>query len=331
MSIVRNNTVIMWKGFAFPMSIETFKMREEAKVATYEYAWRNGAEQERVLNYRVFNISGIFTLDSWDKDPSFYVQKLRELNTNEPWVLGHPVFWTYRVICKSLDIEQSGTELEHAPWISQAGRYLNNSGINMSWWGWVLLQSEVKSQSAKVAFSQRAVPNYKFSLEFWESIPPTAASLQSQLSKLFPATSVKPTNDNYQTSTKYKTVMELYWALVNGQISPWIDPIRNAEWLAYDYNFRKEAYDLWIADPKGTKQSQNTTGTSKISTAKSQNVYTVTTGDTALKIAKKLSTTPEALFQANSWKKVRSTPMGADGLYWKRISIIYPWDTLIIP
>lgn len=84
MAIVRNNTVIMWKSFAFPMSIETFQIKEDAKVATYEYAGRNGAEQERVLAYRVFTMSGRFTLDSGDKDPSYYAQKLRQLNDNEP-------------------------------------------------------------------------------------------------------------------------------------------------------------------------------------------------------------------------------------------------------
>lgn len=56
---------------------------------------------------------------------------------------------------------------------------------------------------------------------------------------------------------------------------------------------------MWIADPKGTKQSQ-VGSSSKLSVSSTQNVYVVITGDTALKIAKKLNTTPDALFQASS-------------------------------
>lgn len=115
MSIVRNNTVIMWKGFAFPMSIETFKIKEEANVATYTYAGRNGAEQERVLKYRIFSMAGIFTSDSGDKEPAWYVNKLRSLNNNEPGVLAHPVLGTYRCIIKDLEITEAGAELESMP------------------------------------------------------------------------------------------------------------------------------------------------------------------------------------------------------------------------
>ena len=64
MSIIRNNTLIMWKDFAFPVSIMSFKIKEDAKVASYEYAGRNGSEQERVQAYRVFVVSGVFTNDS---------------------------------------------------------------------------------------------------------------------------------------------------------------------------------------------------------------------------------------------------------------------------
>lgn len=320
----------MWKDFSFPMSIETFQIKEEAKVATYEYAGRNWAEQERVLSYRVFSLSGRFTLDSGDKDPSYYAQKLRQLNDNTPWVLAHPVFWTYRCICKNLTLTNDWNELESSTGSNQEWAFLNNSGINMSLWSWTRLKAKVAEQWLKVLPRQRAIPNYRFSLEFWESTPPNAASLQTQLSKLFPATSVKPTSDNYKTSNKYNTVSWLYWALVNSQISPGTDPIRNAEWLGYDYTFRKQAYDMWIADPKGTKQSQVGSG-AKLSVSNTQNVYVVITGDTALKIAKKLWSTPDAVFQANTWRKVRATSKWSDGLYWKKMSTIYPWDTLLIP
>ena len=329
MSIIRNNTVILWKDFPFPMSIESFKIKEEAKVATYEYAGRNWAEHERVLKYRVFNITGIFTTDSWNEVPSFYVNKLRQLNDNTPWVLAHPVFWTYRCIIKNFEVSEDWAELEHSPGITPASAYLNMSWINLSqWWG-TTLNKLAKEASTKVSYSKRAVPNYRFSIEFWESIPPTAASLQTSLNKLFPATTVKPANDNYMTSNKYKTVEELYWALVNGQILPGVDAIKNAEWLAYDYNFRKQAYDMWIADPKWVNQKSQTA--LKISTSKADNTYVVAVGDTALKVAKKLWTTADALFSVNAWKKVRTITKGADWLYWKRIWIMYPWDVLLIP
>lgn len=157
----------------------------------------------------------------------------------------------------------------------------------MSGGGATGVSKAMTAQASRVNAKNKAIMNFRFSIEFWESIPPTAASLQSTLNKLFPASSVKPLNDNYQTSNKYKTVNELFWALVNGQITPGTDPIRNAEWLGYDYAFRKTAYDMWIADPKGTKQS-STENTLKLSVPKAQNVYVVAVGDTALKIAKKL-------------------------------------------
>lgn len=314
----------MWKGFAFPMSIESFKIKEDARVATYTYAGRNGAEHERVMNYRIFTLTWIFTSSSGDQTPAWYVNKLRALNDNAPGVLWHPVFWTYKCILKSLDISEDGSDLEGTYSFDASNIIPTSSGTS------ALQLQKAMSAGGKIALMNKAIANYKFALEFWESTPPNAASLQSKLSQLYPASSVKPLNDNYQTSNKYKSVTELYWALVNGQIQPGVDPIRNSEWLWYDYNFRKTAYDLWIADPKWTKQSK-VDNTNKITTPKAQNIYTVAVGDNAMKVAKKLWVTPDALFQANSGKKVRNTTRGTEWLYWKKMSIMYPGDTLIIP
>ena len=328
MAIVRNNTLIMWKSFAFPISIISFKIKEDAKVASYEYAGRNGSEQERVQAYRIFNISGVFTNDSGDKDPTYYVQKLRELNSNEPWVLVHPVLGTYRCICKSLDIEATGEDMEHGKGVASL-QLPKLKMVNMSGGWWAPVYKKVYNKQVVVSSSIQASPIYKFTMELWESIPPNAASLQDNLSKLFPATSVKPGNDNYMTSNKYNTVLTLYWAIVNGRILPWTDPIRNAEWLGYEYAFRKQAYDMWVKDPKWLKTAK-TDKALKISIPKIQNTYAVAVGDTALSITKKLQTTLEKLFNANRWVKVRTVP-NEDSVYWKRASVVHPWDMLIVP
>ena len=80
------------KGFKFPVSLKSFDIVEDAKVATYEYAGRNGAEYERVLASRKFNLSGIFAMASGDFSPSYYAETLRFLNDNQPGILFHPVF-----------------------------------------------------------------------------------------------------------------------------------------------------------------------------------------------------------------------------------------------
>jgi hypothetical protein len=52
--------IIKWAGLEFPVSVLEFTVSEPTKVATYEYAGRNGAEHERVLNYRIFTLRGEF-------------------------------------------------------------------------------------------------------------------------------------------------------------------------------------------------------------------------------------------------------------------------------
>ena len=56
------------------MSITEFSMREDAKLATYEYAGRDGAEHERVLAPRGFTITGIFSQDDNNDSPITYVK-----------------------------------------------------------------------------------------------------------------------------------------------------------------------------------------------------------------------------------------------------------------
>lgn len=298
-NIIRNNEVVTWKGFTFPLSIKSFSMKEDTKVATYEYANRNGAEHERVLAYRTVSLSGTFTTDSGEKLPSVYVNTLRGLNDNKPGLLTHPVFWSIHCIVKSMEFNETGEELE-------ASVSSTTGGTN-----------------------HKAVPNFDFSIEFWEHTPPTAASVQSNLQKLFPAMDSKPANDNYETKLKYKTVGMLYKALVEWKISAGLDPIRNAEWLYYDYTFRKTAYDMYLADP--TWKQLVTTSNTTISTATAQNSYTIVSWDTAMKIANKFKVNLQDLFTKNSGVKVRKTPKWNDGLYWKQISVIYPGDVILLP
>lgn len=327
-NIKRNNLVFKYKSFVFPVSITEFSIKEEAKVATYEYAWRNGAEHERVLNYRTFSLSGTFTYSSGEKTPAYYANRLRLLNNNEPWLFVHPTFGAYRCIIKSLDITESGEELEFRPDASASERSRPDAEVfnNLGWTG-----RGFRDKKASIAKEDHAVPNYKFSIEFWEHTPPNAATLDQTVGKLFPAAVVKPLRDWYESKLKYKTVDQLYEALVNKKILPWLDPVRNAEWLYYNLEFRKAAYDRFLADPDG--KSLMTAADTRNATAENKlaQIYTVKAGDTASKIALKLNVSTQALFEKNSGRKVRTVSKWIDWLFWKRISALYPWDTLLVP
>lgn len=279
-------TSIRWKDFDFPVSITEFKISEPAKIATYEYAGRNGAEHERVLNYRVFSIAGIFINWAWTKTPEFYAQKLRLLNDNKPWILMHSSFWNFNCIMKSLDIVQSGDD------------YMPDKSIQQS---------------------------YSFSMELWEHTPPNARTLQDSLNQLFPAATRKPPSDYYSSSLKYKNSWELFDALVLWNIIAGIDPIKNSEWLRYDYAMRKEAYDKYqdyLLNGAKTKTTKSYT---------EEKLYTVVSGDYWIKIAKKFNIDFTSLFEANKWKKVRTFSWWTEGYYWKTTWKLYPWDKLIIP
>lgn len=272
------------------MSIKSFSISENAKVATYEYAWRNGAEHERVLNYRIFSISGIFSKDSGSKTPAYYANVLRLSNTNRPGLLVHPSFGSFKCIMHSLKITEDGSENE---------AYVDEFG------------------------KQEIVPNFQFEIEFWEHTDPSVATLTSDLAKLFPTINPKPLNDDYSTTLKYKTVNELYLALVDGKIISGTDPIRNAEWLLYDYTFRLEAWTLWQANPTGTSATNTITSSW-------QQTYIVQAGDTGMKIASKFKVSFTSLYQANKGKDVRKTPRGKEWKQWKSAGTLYSGDKLII-
>lgn len=288
MVLIRNESIVIsWKWFEFPVSIQNFSMNEDSKVATYEYAGRNGAEHERVLNYRKFSLSWIFSTDSGNRPPYYYAQQLRARNDNAPWEFFHPVFGSFQCIMRSLKISEDGDSNE-----------VLGPGNNI-------------------------FPNYSFDIEFWETSDPSQVTISDDLLSLYPAIDIKPPSDLYEQTLKYKTVLELYWAIVNGQIIPWTDPIRHAEWQQYDYAFRKEAYDLWLLYPNGLENEE-------ISNPGSRE-YIVVSGDYWIKIARQFWIPFPALFEANRWRQVRTTPRSTEWLYWKSADRLRPWDSLIIP
>lgn len=285
--ITNESIVIRWKGFQFPVSITDFTLNEDAKVASYEYAGRNWAEHERVLNYRKFSVSGKLAKDSWSRSPAQYAQKLRALNDNKPGEFFHPVFGSFSCILRSLKLSEQADDNE-----------VTGTGNNI-------------------------YPNYSFEMEFWESTDPSQATISGDLDWLYPAITVKPFSDLYEQNLAYHTVLELYRAIVQGQIVPWTDPIRNAEWLQYDYDFRKQAYDLRLLYPQGLPKTEITNPW--------LNEYIVVAWDYGMKIARQFGVSFPSLFEANRWRQVRNTPKFTEWLYWKSPDRLRPWDSLLIP
>ena len=291
-----NSRAIKWKGFKFPVSIKDFTLNEDSVVATYKYSGRDGAEQERVRKYRVFNFNGIFTSESGNSTPVFFANKLRMLNDNVPGTFNHPDFGSFECIMKNLQIKSSADNYESIG--------LKRNGDD------VVLQ------------------NIEFSCELWEHLAPTESAVNDMLRKLFSTTNIKPPSDYYSTSLKYNTVEALFDALKSQKIYSGIDPIRHAEWLAYDYDFRKEAWDLWMAwlENGGVSQSENT-----VTYNGNQKNYTVKAGDYGYKIAKMFSVQLNDLFNLNRGIVVRNEPNGDQGVYWKNVNTLYPGDVILIP
>lgn len=282
------STEIKWWEFTFPLSLFEFNMTEQSKVATYEYAWRNWAEHERVLSYRVIKISGEFISWAGTKTPEQYVKQLRLSNDNKPAELVHPTLGRFVCIMKDLSIKQKWD-----------GYSYDNGAYE---------------------------PSYAFEAEFWEHTPPKARTLKWETEKLFPAVNPKPANDLYKSSLKYKNADELYNAILSQDILPWTDPIVNAEWLSYNFDIRKEAYDRWKAG--GFKVWVTTD--SKTATLEKKE-YKVVSWDSGFKISKKFWVSFDKLFSENKWLKVRAVDKGTEGKYRKTAWLLYPWDVLIIP
>lgn len=287
-------TIIKWKDFKFPLSVKDFSLKEWAKVATYEYAWRNWAEHERVLKHRVFSISWEFVAWIWEKQPKELVRQLRVTNDNKPWIFNHTDIWMFNCIVSDLTITQN-------------------------WEGY----------STMTDGTTVLTPSFMFSLELLEHTPPNAKTLKEKNDELFPKSTVKPVSDNYSSKLIYKNCDELFNAIIEEKILAWVNPIINAEWLRYDFDTRACAYGKWEATwfQLGVKDEE-----SSISTVNTnQKYYTVKSGDTGMKIAKAFLVAFTSLFELNKGTKVRKNDKWTEWKYWKTSRILHPWDRLLIP
>ena len=307
------------KDFAFPLAITSFEIDETAKVATYEFAGMDGALHERVLQYRVIHVSGVFSQASQDifdigipMTPNQYIIALQRTNDNKPWILSHPILWSYNCIINSLKISEKGDNVEPDA---------NNFPL----------------------------ASYDFEIEFWEH---TSSMFNNTLNTFYPAIDVRPPSDLYNTTLKYRNCDELYWAIIDNLIVPWLDPIINAEWLLYDQSTRNCAYARRLENPTGensgiwfdskwnithpkTKKSKTSTKVSWTTWySESTNMYTVQSGDTYVGIGKKFNMPPEQIYQANVYRSVRQYPHLGDPtktLKWINRINVYPGDILFIP
>lgn len=283
-----------WKGYIFPTSVIDFSLSEDAKVATYPYAGRNGAEHERVLDYRKFSLRGVFAYNYRKDDlsiaaaptPIEHVKKLQELNDNSPGIFHHKQFGRYNCILKSLKITQNGSD---GDWFEGEFRQ-----------------------------------NFEFDMEFWEHISPSEDSLVNSLELLAAAPNPKPPNAFYVNRVDYKTSQELYEAIKNGDIVPGTHEELNKDWLAYDFNLRQAAYYKWLEFQK-TGQETVSTETSRYT------YYTVQPGDWALKIAEDFGVSVEDLYTSNKDRVVRDVEKSGEGQEWKTPRRLWPGDRLIIP
>ena len=300
MTLITNITTdskIQWKDFIFPLSIKNFSLKEAAKVATYEYAWRNGAEFERVLSHRVFSISWEFIpwVLPYPNTPTRLVYKLRLTNDNKVGTFTHSNIWTFKCIMSNLSIDQT--------------------------WEWYTIDD---SQNNILA------PSFSFSFELLEHTPPNAKTLKEKNDALFPKSNVKPTSDFYNSSLKYKNCTEMYEAILEWKILPWVNPVINSEWLKYDYDLRKCAYDKWAAN--GFKTNTTNVVAINISTVNTtQKYHIVKAWETGMKIAKLYWVPFTSLFDLNHWVKVRQNNYMTDWLYWKTTVLLQAGDKLLIP
>ena len=313
------NIKITRKGFEFPLSIKAFVIDETSRVATYTYAGIDGALHERVMQYRVINLSWTFSSDSGTSygglTPSNWISNLQRLNDNQPWLLTHSLLWNYTCIIHDLKITHN----------------------------W---------ENTEPSAGNDPVPNFDFEIEFREH---THSNFNQDLDAFRPAISVRPPSDLYNKSLKYTTCDQLYDAIIDGLILPWTDPIINAEWQLYDINMRTCAYNRWIANPnwensgthfdkKGNivanKPKTTTTATptgNNVVASTNLRLYVVQSWDTAVSVAKLFKVTVEDLMKANSGRNVREVPnpndifIPAQGKRWVYNLWLYVWDKLVIP
>lgn len=287
-------TIIKWKDFQFPLSIKDFSLKEWAKIATYEYAWRNWAEHERVLSHRIFSLSGEFIAWINDKLPKELVKELRLTNDNKPWKFIHTDIGIFTCVMSNLTITQN--------WESYAS----------------------SEEGARIL-----TPCFTFSVDLLEHTPPTAKTLKEKNDELFPKSEVKPLSDSYSTSLIYKNCDELFNAIIEEKILAWVNPIINAEWLRYDFDLRACAYGKWEATWFQLWVQEDLVDNVTVNT--NQKYYTVKSWDTWMKIAKAYKVTFTSLFAINKWIEVRKYNNGDECTYWKTARLLFPWDKLLIP
>lgn len=293
---------IQWKDFVFDRCVKEFSMKEWAKVATYEYAWRNGAEHERVLSHRVFTLSWEFIpwVTPWTT-PWRLVKALRLTNDNKPWVFTFNTIGNFRCIMSNLTITQSPEN------------YTIYDTVNNK---------------------QVLVPAYSFQVELLEHTPPNAKTLKEKNDELYPKSEVKPPSDLYSSSLIYKNCTELYNAIMDWKIAPWVNPVINSEWLRYDYDMRKCAYDKWKEWGFKTNSNTDTVSNSKASISSkntNQKYHIVKAWETWMRIAKIYWVPFTKLFEVNRGMKVRENNYLNDWLYWKTTTLLQAWDKLVIP
>ena len=231
-------------------------------------------------------------------------------------MLSHPVFWTYTCIINSLKINHRGDETEPD-------------------------------------LANNVLPWYSFEIEFWEH---KHSNTNNDMNKFFPSIAIRPPSDLYAYNLKYRTCDELYQAIIDWNILPWLDPIVNAEWLKYDYvTMRKCAYDRYLANPNGENSGTTfdskgnikaktstwtTTTNSNNLTNNGSKILTVKVGQTVSDIAKLYATTTIALYTANKGRKVRTRDYKYINSKWVTVNegkerktsrLLQPWDTILVP
>ena len=105
-AVIKNLNTFRWKEFEFPASVLEFDYVSEAKVATYEYAMRDGAEHERVKQFLVFRLRGLFIGEGALEN----AKKLISTDNNKTGIFFHADFIEKECILKSLNVQQRGEE-----------------------------------------------------------------------------------------------------------------------------------------------------------------------------------------------------------------------------
>jgi len=244
--------VIEWKGFVFPLSVQSFSLTEDAKVAKYEYALRDGAELERVKSARVFSVSGVFVSQP-EKNlvASKFVKTLRELNDNKPGYLRHKDLGDFLCIMKNLKIDEKGDEE-----FVEAGKRHRT---------------------------------YNFSCEFWEHTPIGALNLSTS-ERIFPAPLARPSSATYSanagtgTDTPERATRRKYWKPKNREYIIGTSYQENNYKTAHDlfYALKKEKISIASSTWEDIKDNGKETDLQKEAKTTYETYEKVKTGETVM-------------------------------------------------